>query len=193
MQLFIHFWTTHVRHIPDAAIAFIQAYAREVTYPAGTQLTHAGDYWPYWNFVVEGAVMALRYAEDGTAEVPWLVTAGSYFTGTVHAFTERRDDVFIQTLADTRVVQLPNYRLQQAQQHYHTFSELINILKQRRLERDAQLDEVLRQTDGTARVAAFFDTYPRLAPQLSAQQACAILNISESTFKRGKQSYYGKR
>lgn len=193
MQPFIHFWITHVRHIPNAAIAFIQTYAREVAYPPGTQLTYAGDYWPYWNFVNEGAVMALRYGEDGTTEVPWLVTAGNYFTGTVHAFTERHDDVFIQTLANTRVVQLPNHRLQQAQQQYHSFSELINILKQRRLECDGILDEVFRQTNGTARVTVFFDSYPRLAPQMPAQQACAILKISESTYKRGKRRYYGKR
>lgn len=193
MHTFIHFWTAHVSHIPDAAIAFVQTYAKVMEYPTGTYLARAGDYWPYWNFVLEGAVTALRYDEDGSAEVPWLVTAGSYFTGTVHAFTERRDEVFIQALDDTRVVQLPNYRLQQAQQQYHTFSELINILKQRRLEQDALFDDVFRQTDGEARVAAFFDAYPRLAPQLPAQQVSAILQISERTYKRGKRWYYGKR
>ena len=193
MRFFFHFWTTHVRQITDAAIAFIETYAREVAYPPDTYIACAGDYWPYWNFLVEGAVMAVRYHEDGSAAVPWLVTEGTYFTGTVHAFTERRDDVFIQTLAYTRVVQLPNYRLQQAQRQYHSVSELINILKQRRLERDSLLDEVFRQTEGTARVAAFFDAYPRLAPRLTAQQVCAILKISESTYKRGKKSYYRGR
>lgn len=193
MQTFINFWATHLPHIPDAAIAFVEAYAKVMEYPLGVYLARAGDYWPYWNFVLEGAVMALRYDEDGSAEVPWLVTAGSYFTGTVHAFTERRDEVFIQALNDTRVVQLPNHRLQEAQQQYHTFSELINILKQRRLEQDALLDDVFRQTDGEARVAAFFDAYPRLAPQLPAQQVCAILQISSSTYQRAKQQYYRKR
>ena len=193
MQPFIHFWTVHIPRIPEAAIAYVQAHAKVMTYPADTYLTRPGDYWPYWNFVLDGAAMALEYAEDGSAAVPWLVTAGGYFTGTVHAFTERHDEVFIKVLDETRVVQLPNHRLQEAQQLYHSFSELINILKQRRLEQDALLDAVYRQTDGTARVTALFDAYPRLAPQLPAQQVCAILKISESTYKRGKQRYYGKR
>lgn len=193
MDNFIRFWTSRISHLPDAAVAFVRAYTKVLVYPAGTYLTRAGDYWPYWNFVAEGAVMALRYEEDGSVMVPWLVTAGSYFTGTVHAFTERREEVFIQALVDTRVVQLPNYRLQEAQQLYHAFSELINILKQRRLEQDALLDEVYRQTDASARVTAFFEAYPRLALQLPAQQVCAILQVSERTYKRGKQQYYGKR
>lgn len=192
MQTFIHFWAGHVSHIPVAAIAFVQAYGKVVSYPAGMHLARAGDYWPYWNFVLEGVVIALRYDEEGSVEVPWFVTPGSYFTGTVHAFTERRDEVFIQALTDTRVVQMPNYRLQQAQQNYHSFSELINILKQRRLGRDALFDGVLRHTDGVARVAAFFEAYPRLAPQLSGRQVCAILQVSESSYKRGKRWYFGK-
>ncbi|WP_257667268.1 Crp/Fnr family transcriptional regulator [Parapedobacter tibetensis] len=192
MHTFIQFWTTHVAHVPDVAIAFVQAYAKVVDYSLGTYLVRAGDFWPYWNLVLEGAVMALYYAEDGSVAVPWLVTAGGYFTGTAHAFTKRRDEVFIQALDDTRVMQLPNARLQQAQQQYHTFSELINILKQRRIEQDALLDHVFRQTGGEARVAAFFEAYPRLAPLLPMQQVCAILQISESTYKRGKRGYYRK-
>jgi len=193
MQPFIDFWTTHVPHVPDAAMAFVRTCAKVMTYAAGTYFMRPGDYWPYWNFVLAGAVMALEYAEDGSVSVPWLVTTGGYFTGTVHAFTERHDDVFIMALDETRVVQLPNYRLQQAQQQYHTFSELINILKQRRLEQDARLDDVFRQSSGEVRVVAFFEAYPRLAPLLPMQQVCAILQISESTYKRGKRWYYGKR
>lgn len=192
MQPFIYFWTTHVPHIPDAAIVYVQAHAKVMTYAAGTYLTRPGDYWPYWNFILDGAVIALEYAEDGSAAVPWLVTAGSYFTGTVHAFTERHDEVFIRALDETRVMQLPNYRLQEAQQQYHTFSELINILKQRRLEQDALLDAVYRQTEGVARVSAFFEAYPQLAVQLATPQICTILQVSERTYKRGKQRYYGK-
>ena len=193
MDNFIRFWTSRISHLPDAAVAFVRAYTKVLVYPAGTYLSRAGDYWPYWNFVAEGAVMALRYEEDGSVMVPWLVTAGSYFTGTVHAFTERREEVFIQALVDTRVVQLPNYRLQEAQQLYHAFSELINILKQRRLEQDAVFDSLFRQPTGEARLMAFFDAYPRLAPQLPIQQVCAILQISSSTYQRAKQQYYRKR
>lgn len=193
MDNFIQFWTSRISHLPNAALAFVRAYAKVVVYPTGTYLVRAGDYWPYWNFVTAGAVVAMRYEEDGSVVVPWLVTKGSYFTGTVHAFTERRDEIFIQTLDDTRVIQLPNYRLQECQQLYHAFSELINILKQRRLEQDALLDEVYRQADGAARVMAFFEAYPRLAPKLPAQLVCAILQISDRTYKRGKQQYYRKR
>src|SRR3546814_2074834 len=96
MQPFIDFWADHIPRIPDAAIAYVQAHAKVTTCPAGKYLIRPGDYWPYWNFVLAGAVMAMEYAEDGSAAVPWLVTAGSYFTGTVHAFTERYDGVFIQ-------------------------------------------------------------------------------------------------
>lgn len=193
MDNFIRFWTSHVSPLPDAALAFVRVYSKVLVYPTGMYLARAGDYWPYWNFVAEGAVMALRYEEDGSVVVPWLVTAGSYFTGTVHAFTERREEVFIQALDDTRVVQLPNHRLQEAQQLYHAFSELINILKQRRLEQDGLLDRVFRQTEGEVRFTIFFDTYPRLAPQLPMQQVCAILQISSSTYQRAKQQYYRKR
>ncbi|GGC43151.1 hypothetical protein GCM10011386_39270 [Parapedobacter defluvii] len=193
MQTFINFWTSHVPHTPNAAIGFVQAYAKVMVYPPGTYLARAGDYWPYWNFVLEGAVMAMRYDEDGSVVVPWLVTKGGYFTGTVHAFTERHDEVFIRALDDTRVVLLPNYRLQEAQQLYHAFSELINILKQRRLEQDAVFDSLFRQPTGEARLMAFFDAYPRLAPQLPIQQVCAILQISSSTYQRAKQQYYRKR
>lgn len=192
MDNFIRFWTSHVSPLPDAALAFVRAYSKVLVYPTGMYLARAGDYWPYWNFVAEGAVMALRYEEDGSVVVPWLVTAGSYFTGTVHAFTERREEVFIQALDDIRVVQLPNHRLQEAQQLYHAFSELVNILKQRRMQQDTLLDYLFRQTDGSARVTAFFEAYPRLAPQLPAQRVCAILQVSERTYKRGKQQYYGK-
>lgn len=193
MHTFIHFWTNHVAGVPAPAIAFLQTYAKITTYPAGAHLMRPGDLWPYWNFVEEGAVMALRYHADGGVEPRWLVTAGTYFTGTVHAFTSRRDDVFIRCLLDTRVVQLPNYRLQEAQRLYHSVSELINILKQHRIEQDAVLDSVFRHVGGEARVAAFFDAYPRVVPQLSRDQLCAVLRVSPSTYQRAKRRYYRRR
>ncbi len=193
MHTFIHFWTTHVANVSAVAVAYLERYGKVLDYPASTLLLRAGDWWPYWNFVMEGTVIARQYAVDGTVEVPWMATRHGYFTGTVHAFTERREDVYIETVEATRLLQLPIHRLQEAQQLYHSVSELINILKQRKIDHDARLQAVLRLRDGESRFAAFFDAFGELAPRLGMLEVCTILQISTSTYQRAKQQYYRKR
>lgn len=193
MDIFIRFWTSHITLVPDAALDYVLRHAKLHAYSQGTLLLRPGDWWPYWNFLLSGAVIGEWYAEDGHVEMLWLVQAGDYFTGIVHAFTERRDEVYIRCLQDVRVLQLPVHRLQEAQQLYHAFSELINILKQRRIDHDRLLHGVLLHRDGEIRFAAFFNAFPQLAPLLRMHEVCGILQISASTYKRAKQRYYRRR
>ena len=193
MHTFIHFWTSHVPDVPDIATAYINTYGKVRDYPTGTCLLRPGDWWPYWNFVLTGTVMAQHYDAEGKIEVPWIAMRHGYFTGTVHAFTERREAVYIFCLEDVRVLQLPIHRLQEAQGLYHSVSEFINILKQRKIDQDAQLQTVLRLRQGESRFAAFLDAFAPLASRLEVKAVCAILQISPSTYYRGQQRYYRGR
>ncbi len=193
LHTFLHFWTTHLRQVPDAAIAYMTAHASVASYRRGTYLMLADGRWPYWNFVLEGLVAAYHYDEAGHVQVPWLVTAMDYFTGTIHAFTDKREELYIQCLQDTVVVQLPIMRIREGQQHFWAISELMNILKQRKMRREAEWRGILLHMGGEARFFAFFNAFPQLAPQLRRQDVCALLQISASTYKRAKRRYYGKR
>lgn len=85
----------------------------------------------YWCFVLEGLVAGYRTNLAGKQIMAWLGVGNSYFTGTKHPFSNRRDDIKIKFLENSKIVQLPNHLVQFAQKEYPSVSELLHTLKQK--------------------------------------------------------------
>jgi hypothetical protein len=118
----------------------------------------------------------------GKQIMAWLSVGNSYFTGTKHPFSNRREDIKIKFLENSKIVQLPNHLVQFAQKEYPSVSELLHTLKQKKLLDYEKRIEIFGQNTKIEQCLEFFDNYPDLIERLTVNQICEFLNLDKGTY-----------
>jgi hypothetical protein len=168
--------------IPKEVRDFIAANAEVICGQKNEYYIESIEVQHYWCFVLEGLVAGYRTNLAGKQIIAWLSVENSYFTGTKHPFSNRRDDIKIKFLENSKIVQLPNYFVQFAQKEYPSVSELLHTLKQKKLSDYEKRIEIFSQDSKIEQFLKFEEHYPKLPVRLSVGQICAFLNMDRSTY-----------
>jgi len=136
----------------------------------------------YWCFVLEGLVAGFGTNLSGKQIIAWLSVENSYFTGTKHPFSNRRDDIKIKFLENSKIVQLPNHIVQFSQKEYPSVSELLHALKQKKLSDYEKRIEIFSQDTKIEQCRVFLENNPDLIKRLTVEQICEFLNVDKTTY-----------
>lgn len=168
--------------IPKEVRDFIAANAEVIYGQKNEYYIESIEVQHYWCFVLEGLVAGYRTNLAGKQIMAWLSVGNSYFTGTKHPFSNRREDIKIKFLENSKIVQLPNHLVQFAQKEYPSVSELLHTLKQKKLLDYEKRIEIFGQNTKIERCLEFFDKYPNLIERLTVNQICEFLNVDKGTY-----------
>ncbi|GGG96541.1 hypothetical protein GCM10007415_34680 [Parapedobacter pyrenivorans] len=172
----------------EKARGYLLNHSQIRSYRAGTDFTTAGDARPFWCFVLSGLVVGVEHLASGRQIYNWLVRPGEYFTGTMHLFTGRPHTASIHFLRDTQLLLIPAAIMQYAQQHFLSISELLHVLKQRRMQRQEELLLlVLKPTN--SRYAVFRIHMHELFALLDEKEQIAYLHMSRSQYFTAKAAF----
>lgn len=181
MERLFNFWREYI-HIPKEVREFIESHAEVIHAGKNEYYIESIEVQHYWCFVLEGLVAGYGTNLSGKQIITWLSVGNSYFTGTKHPFTNRRDDIKIKFLEDSKIVQLPNHIVQFAQKEYLSVSELLHTLKQKKIADYEKRIEIFSQNTKIEQYQAFEVKYPNLLGRLTIDQICEFLNMDRSTY-----------
>ncbi len=190
-QLFT-FWEKYV-DIPTESRLFIKNNSNILVFKKDEYYTKEDKYKPYWNFVAEGLVGGHSHDAEGTKTIHWLSETYGYFTGSLHLHSDTPCGQAIQFLRRGRIVQIPLEDMRYGQENDPAINELIQILKQHKINQQAALIDALNQPNAEAIYFKFMDEMGSLAHQLTAQQVRDLLGLKRTTYIKIRNAYARRR
>lgn len=188
MERLFTFWQKYTP-VPAHVKRYIEEHAQIREYLAGEYFMQAGERMPYWCLVLAGLACGYTIDEEGGHHIHWFALPYQGFIGVQHLYTQRRENVYIQFLRPTTIIQLYALRMREAKEQFPEVSELIHVLKQRFIGRQYRLIQVLQIMDGTERIIMFKQAFPILFSSLNPEQLAAHLNLSLSTVYRALRKF----
>ncbi len=188
MERLYHLRKKYLRLTPEAR-AYLETHATKHQLPAGQVFKEQYEHKSCWCFVLQGVVAGEAYTAEGKPFYSWIAFAGSYFTGTKHAFSQQTADITIRCLRDTELLIIPITVFRLAQLTYPCIAELLNVLKQQEISLQQTRTAICASEHKDEVYAAFMDQLPHLARQLDDRHIRQYLGISRSAFKRAKKAY----
>ncbi|SEK53801.1 Crp/Fnr family transcriptional regulator [Parapedobacter koreensis] len=187
MERFFAYWS-HWINLNQETREYLSQHSQIRSYAAGNDFVLAGEARPFWCFVLSGLVAGLERLGNHRYSYNWLALPGDYFTGTIHLFTQRPPSSNIQFLRDTQLLLIPAPAMRFAQQHFSGISEILHVLKQRRiLHQEALL--LLLLLDTNRRYTTFRKGMHHLYALLSEKEQIAYLRMSRSQFFAAKSAW----
>lgn len=188
MDKLFTFWRKYVS-ISTASEVFVRQHAKIHRYKKNSFFARYYEVKPYWCFIVEGLAAGCMTEEDGKKRIIWLVTPPDYFTGTKHNYSNHGENLDIRFLVNSKIIAIRQEQMRYAQQHLADVGELMQVLKQRKLNQQHQLLEISKITNDIDKYVAFRTAFPELGALLTNRQVSQFLNIHEKSCTRGKLKY----
>lgn len=191
MQRFWDFWIRQSSPVSREAMDFLHQYHRVRAYTRGEIIRFADEDFPFLCIVLDGTVGGYQYNRLDKRIMRELALPHDFFTGTNHAFSNRRHTLEFVALKPTRLLLLPVARAREGQHLYREISELFHVLKQRKIIRLRKLVSLYQEKQLYERYVLLWDLLPEIAksPHMTNATLAALLHISLSHFKRLKQRY----
>lgn len=191
MEYFLDFWSRRCSPVRSEATLYLHQHHRVRHYARGEIIKFADEDFPFLGIVLDGTVGGYQYGRLGKRIMRELALPHDFFTGTNHAFSNRRQTLEFVALKPTRVLLLPIARARDGQQQYREISELFHVLKQRKIIRLRKLVTLYQEKELYQRYVLLWELLPEIAksPDMTNDTLAALLHISLSHFKRLKQRF----
>lgn len=148
---------------------------------------------PYWCLVLEGLAIGYTLYKDGHRRIRWFAPPMVDFTGTRHLHTMRNTNTAIQFTLPTALLCIPITQWRSAERRYREVSDLLHILKQRRMDQRDALIEVLQESSSNMRFEDFMQHFRFIAQQTSAGDHMDFINLGNGSYYRAKSHYLRNR
>src|SRR5690606_39765177 len=102
-------------------------------------------------------------------------------------------NVAIQFALATTLMRIPLTELRMAKHRYHEVSELLHVLKQKRIDQRESLIEILQQPQSEFRFAAFMERFRSIARHTSPEAHMDFVNMGHGSYYRAKNDYLRSR
>lgn len=111
------------------------------------------------------------------------------FVGTKHLYTERYSACSYVCTKSADILQIDNRTLIRLSEQHRTLSEILHILKQRMIDRQQLLIELLRPTDKYQRFLFLQRNMPQWCETLPSRTLSEFLGVSRSTYFNYKKRW----
>lgn len=190
-QLFT-FWGKYV-DVPIESRLFIKNNSNILVFKKDELYVGEEEYKPFWNFVLEGLIGGHTHDEDAQKTLHWIAEVNGYFTGSLHLHSDTPCQQAIQFLHCGRIVQIPLEKMRYAQENDWAINELIQVLKQHKMNQQELLIKVLSQKNTTLRYFTFMDEMSMLANQLTAEEIMVYIQIKRTSYKIARKKYLRRK
>lgn len=190
-QLFT-FWEKYLE-VPAESRLFIKKHSDILAFKKNEYYAVEEEYKPFWNFVLEGIVGGHSHDKEAIKTIHWVTEVCGYFTGSLHLHSDTPCQQEIQFLHRSRIVQIPLAKMRYAQENDRAINELIQILKQHKLNQQRLHIKILNQKNTTLRYFTFMDEMPALAKQLTAEEIMAYIQIKRTSYKIARKKYLKRK
>lgn len=191
-RLFV-FWVKHCPDLSTDSQTFVHSRTQLKTYGKKQVIKPKDMRFPFFCIVLEGLVAGYRKKSGGAVVLTELMWPMDYFTGTQHPFTPRIREAEYIAIEKTVLLLMPIAEARDAQRRYPTFSELVQVMKQRKLDFLEMLLALGAETDGYTRYRAYMARFANQARQLPDMPQWQLLRMGRSTYYRMKKRYLLER
>lgn len=192
MKLLFTFWEKYTE-VPTKSRLFIENNSNVLYFNKGEYYAREGQYKPFWNFVSEGILGGHSHDREGRKTIHCITQANGYFTGSLHLHSNTPYRRTIQFFRRGRIIQVPLEKMRYAQKTDPAINELMQVLKQHKINQQQLLIKILSQKDTTQRYFTFMDEMKEIAEQLTAAQIMAYIQIRSTSYKSARKKYLKRK
>lgn len=185
--------TLFQRHhqIGDELHTFLIKNGRIRFYKRNDYYKHPDEKSNHWCFLLKGTLIYEAIDEAGRVKIINVTLENEYFSGTLHPFTERSLPFALRFISASKFYQIHNTRFREAMEQFPQFNGIINVLKQREINKLALFTEIFR-SPLIKRLALFENHFPKMARRLTVAQQLQFLDFSNERDFYKSQRYYHK-
>ena len=191
MQRFIQHWRRYTSVSKDA-LRYLHQHAKVLHFMVGDHFMQANERRYYWCIMLEGLAVGYTLYKDGHRRIRWFAPPMVDFTGTRHLHTTRKTNTAIQFILPTALLCIPTARWRAAEHRYREVTDLMHILKQRRIDQQRALIEVLQEPYADLRFEDFMANFTLFAQQTSAGDHMDFISLGNGSYYRAKNRYIRK-
>lgn len=189
MERLFTYWTKHYPALSADSRSFIRERAKVKPYTKRQVIKLETEGFPFLCIVLSGLVAGYRKNSEGKPVLCELMQPMDYFTGTQHPFTPRLREAEYVAIEQTTLLLIPVAEARDAQQRNPAFAELIQVMKQRKIDFLSLLILLDNEQYAYARYVVYMKNYRREALLLPHSVQWQILRIGKTSFYRVKNRY----
>lgn len=189
MERLFTYWIRHCPSLETDSRAFIRRHSAIKQYAKGQVIKLESERFPFFCIVLSGLVVGYRRTSQGKPVLCELMQPMDYFTGTQHPFTPRVREAEYVTIEKTSLLLMPIREAREAQLRHPAFAELVQVMKQRKIDFLEVLIALESEVSLYARYCAYMDRFAPKAFQLPDAPQWQLLRMGRSTYYRMKSRY----
>lgn len=193
MDRLITFWKKHLPTLATDSQGFVSQHSAVKRYGKNQVIKLTSERFPFFCVVLDGLVAGYRANSEGKPLLTELMLPSDYFTGTQHPFTPRIREAEYVALLPTTLLLMPIAEARDAQRRYPAFSELVQVMKQRKINFLELLLAIESEKRCYPRYEVFMQDYPQHAYTLPPSVQWQILRMGKTSFYRVKGRYLRKK
>lgn len=179
MEEFFNYWKNYGLTLNDTDSQFIRTHGQVKKYKRREEISSLRTNASLWNFILSGGFIIEQMDINGDTQHCILQLANDAFTTTLHPFTKRRISGAYRAIIPSDTLQLKNEHIVFLQQNSVVFSEILHIIKQRKLLQLEKIIQLRSIADPYSRFCFYqkeFRHLITLTPHLYQRQFLAISN-----------------
>lgn len=193
MERLFTYWNRHYPALSAGSRSFIRSRSKVKTYAKRQVIKLEAERFPFFCIVLSGLVAGYRKNSEGKPVLCELMQPMDYFTGTQHPFTPRLREAEYVAIEQTALLLIPIADARDTQQRLPAFAELVQVMKQRKIDFLSLIILLDNEKYAYARYGVYMENYRQQALLLPAKVQWQILRIGKTSFYRVKSRYLRER
>lgn len=177
--------------VGDDLHTFLMQNGRIRLYERNDFYKHAEEKSNYWCFLLKGTLIYEAIDETGKVKIMNVALEHEYFSGTSHPFTDRSLPFSLRFISRAKCYQIHYHQFREAMDQFPQFNGIINVLKQREINKLSLLTEIFR-SPLIERLTLLENHFPKIARRLTVAQQLQFLDFSNERDFYKSQRYYHK-
>ncbi|SKB59548.1 cAMP-binding domain of CRP or a regulatory subunit of cAMP-dependent protein kinases [Parapedobacter luteus] len=193
MERLFTYWTKHCPALGADSRSLVRDRSKVRRYAKQQVIKLETERFPFFCIVLSGLVAGYRRNSRGTPLLCELMQPMDYFTGTEHPFTPRLRQAEYTALEKTELLLLPVAEAREAQLRLPAFAELVQVMKQRKINFLELLIALDSEDTCYARYCVYMAQYGSQAIRLPDAPQWQLLRMSRTSYYRAKARYLRDR
>lgn len=189
MERLFTYWIKHCPGLTNEDSTYIRGRSTLRRYEREQVIKLETDPFPFFCIVLSGLVAGYRKNSEWKSILCELMGPMDYFTGTQHPFTPRLRDAQYIAMEDTTLLFIRVAEAREAQRRLQAFSELIQVMKQRKINFLELLIALDNEPGCYPRYRCYMKLFGEQAKGLPPHMQWQILRMSRPTYYRMKARY----
>ncbi|WP_257670475.1 hypothetical protein [Parapedobacter tibetensis] len=189
MERLFTYWIKHYPALGADSRSFVRSRSMVKWYGKKQVIKLETERFPFFCVVLSGLVAGYGKNSERQSILCELMQPMDYFTGTQHPFTPRLREAEYVAIENTTLLLVPVAEAREAQRRFPAFAELVQVMKQRKINFFELLIALTNEQSCYTRYCVYMDRFSHQAVQLPDAPQWQLLRMGRSTYYRMKSRY----